>query len=208
MTGSSIGPGTNADYATIKYDPHGNQLWVARYNGPRNGSDYANAVAIDSFGNIYVTGSSIGPGTYTDYATIKYGPNGNQLWVARYKGTDDGFDCANAIAVDDSGNVYVTGYRTGLDTHRRYTKIKYDRDGRELWVAKYSEIDYGSDYTNTVAVDNFGNMYVTGSSAGSGISQGYCTIKYDPNGKQLWTAKHDGTYDGFDYANAIAVDKA
>src|SRR4030042_3219908 len=80
------------------------EAWVARYDGPVNYTDRANAIAMDDYGNVYVTGESKGSGGYLDYATIKYDANGNQLWVARYNGPENKDDRAVAIAVDDNGN--------------------------------------------------------------------------------------------------------
>lgn len=75
VTGRSTGSGTNHDYAIIKYSPDSNQpVWVARYNGPANGSDQARAITIDSNDNVYVTGYSDGSGTDGDYVTVKYLP--------------------------------------------------------------------------------------------------------------------------------------
>src|SRR5437667_1234634 len=79
VTGQSQGAGTGIDYATVAYDPKGNQLWAARYNGPANGDDSARGVAVDSkTGHVYVTGSS-----EAQFATVAYDLKGNQLWVTR-----------------------------------------------------------------------------------------------------------------------------
>jgi len=106
----------NLDYATIKYDSNGNELWVSRYNGSGYNIDDARTLVVDDAGNVYVTGGSRsdrGNGVREDYATVKYDNNGNQLWVIRYGGPGDGDNTANAIAVDGEGNVYVTGRSTG-----------------------------------------------------------------------------------------------
>ena len=72
VTGESDGAGSSRDYATIKYSPSGEELWAARYNGPGNGIDVAEGLFVDSQGNVYVTGYSMGNGSDYDYFTIKY----------------------------------------------------------------------------------------------------------------------------------------
>jgi hypothetical protein len=105
------------------------EIWVARYKGPVvGGSDVAYAVAVDGSGNVYVTGFSTGSGTGYDFATIKYNSSGTQQWVDRYNGPGNGNDVPNgpyAIAVDASGNPYVTGQSIGSNGDYDYATIKY-----------------------------------------------------------------------------------
>jgi hypothetical protein len=74
---------------------------------------------------VYVTGSSIG--TNYDYATIKYNSSGVQQWVIRYNGPGNSYDYASSLAVDGSGNVYVTGVSFGSGTYYDYATIKYSQ---------------------------------------------------------------------------------
>jgi hypothetical protein len=184
VTGFSSSLFSSRDYATIKYDANGNELWVARYNGPGNHDDFATALIVDAAGNVYVTGWSSDQSTAdSDYATIKYDANGNQLWVARYKGPDDGYssgDFPTAIAVDTSGYVYVTGSSESIDSppDTDIATIKYDANGNELWVATYKGPKYISESATSLIVDAASNVYITGT----------VTIKYDANGNQLWVA--------------------
>ncbi len=206
MTGWSTGNGTGSDFATIKYDSNGSQLWVARYNGPANGFDLAYALALDNAGNVYVTGWSQGIVTDADYATIKYDSNGNQIWVARYNGPAIGEDKVSAVAVDSAGNIYVTGSSTGNGTGADYTTIKYDTEGNQLWVTRYNGPANKADQASAITLDGLGNIYVTGSSAGSSTGIDYATVKYDSLGNQLWVARYNGTASGEDSAAALAVD--
>jgi hypothetical protein len=60
-----------------------------------------------------------------DIVTIKYGPNGNQIWLQRYSSPGNGNAAGNAIAVDNNGNVYVTGYDTTAAGGTEIVTIKY-----------------------------------------------------------------------------------
>ena len=210
VTGSSIGSGTGSDYATVKYNSSGVQQWIATYNGLGNGNDSANAIAVDSWGNVYVTGSSIGSGTtLPDYATIKYNSSGVEQWVARYDGPPGNIeDGAFAIAVDASGNVYVTGYSGSVPQKYDFATIKYNSSGVQQWVALYNGPANDADIASALAVDAAGNVYVTGSAFGTAIETDYATIKYNSSGVQQWVARYDGPAHDYDYGSAIAVDAA
>jgi hypothetical protein len=211
VTGFSVGGGTGADYATIKYNALGIQQWVVTYNGPGNGDDIAFAIDVDSSGNVYVTGYSAGSGTGYDCATIKYDASGTQKWVARYNGPINGNDYGSFIAIDASGNVYVTGQSAGSGSGRDYVTIKYNASGAQKWVARYNGPVNGDDSAQGIAVDGSGNVYVTGRSAGAGSGcypacEDYATIKYNASGTQQWVARYNGTGDSDDVARDIAVD--
>jgi hypothetical protein len=128
VTGHSPGSTTNDDIATIKYYPNGDTAWVRRYNGPANDVDCGNAIAVDSAGNVYVTGYSYDPATSDNYLTIKYNSTGDMLWQIEYNGPGDGGDYVNAMTMDDLGNIYITGRSfggwspQGMDD---YATIKY-----------------------------------------------------------------------------------
>src|ERR1043166_4838788 len=92
---------------TIPLQAQVNLEWARLYNGTANSSDAANCIAKDRQGNVYVTGYSSGAGTDFDIVTIKYNTSGDSLWVRRYNGPVNNTDEANAMAVDDSGNVYI-----------------------------------------------------------------------------------------------------
>jgi uncharacterized delta-60 repeat protein len=205
VTGSSIGTTwPDYDYATIKYDSSGQQQWAARYSGPGNDLDFGNAIAVDASSNVYVTGASFSSETDFDYATVKYDSSGQEQWVARYNGPGNADDEAYGIAVDGSGNVYVTGYSAGSGTENDYATIKYDASGAEQWVARYNGPTNANDYANAIAVDGSGNVYVTGFSDNAGFD--YATVKYDILGQQQWVGRYNGPANDDDEAGAITVD--
>lgn len=192
------------DIATVKYSPSGTVLWTRRYNGPIDGLDRGAAVAVDRRGNCYVTGSSAGIGTEFDYVTIKYRANGDTAWIARYNGPASSYDDAYAVGVDARGNVYVTGSSIASTSGADYATLKYDSSGVFQWVMRYNGPGNAADAAYALAVDDTGNVYVTGSSAGSGTSYDYATIKYSTTGVVRWTMRYDGPGHDKDDAYAIA----
>lgn len=195
---------SGADYATIKYSSSGALLWVNRYGAELTTA--AKAIAVDNNGNVLVTGESIDNGGYSDYATIKYSNAGVSLWTNRYNGVGNKHDNASAIAVDGSGNVFVTGYSAGSGSGLDYATIKYSDDGVPLWTNRYNGPVNGGDTAEAIAVDGSGNVFVTGHSDGGGSSDDFATIAYSGDGVALWTNRYSGLGTRYDQARDIAVD--
>ncbi len=206
VTGYSIGTGSAEDFATVKYNALGDELWVRRYNGTGNDYDITSAIAVDGSGNVIVTGFSAGNGSSEDYATIKYDPQGNSLWVNRYNGNSNSYDISTSVAADDQGNVYVTGYSYDEITSEDYATIKYSPDGNQLWVSKYNGTSGEYDIATSVKVDFKGDVYVTGYSFDFDTKENYATVKYNSAGSEIWVQVYNGASDGSDIASALFTD--
>lgn len=142
-------------------------------------------IATDSIGNTYITGFFIratpGPDTTlfgstpimsvgaSDIYIAKYDSTGNLIWATSAGGTLD--DKSKGIAVDPSGNVYLTGYFNSptitFDTISLSTTL-----GNDLFIAKYNSSGHimwaknaggsSGDYSNNIDVDANGNSFITG----------------------------------------------
>jgi hypothetical protein len=213
-TGVSWGSSsTKEDYATIKFGEDGDFIWAVRYDGPGHNIDNATAITIDNAGNVYVTGWSRSGSDYgsEDYCTIKYNNNGQQLWAARYDGAVGNdcyyYDYANAIFVDNSGNVYVTGESWGNDDlNGDYLTVKYNSSGVVQWAKRYNGPSSKNDKALSIGLDAMNNIYVTGASEQQGKGYDYLTVKYSTNGSQQWATRYDGPAYLNDIANELKVD--
>jgi len=211
VTGSSKGAEGTYQFATIKYDNDGNELWVARFEGPNSQcNNYANALAIDSSGNVYVAGTGVGEWSGYDCVVVKYNSSGEEQWVGRYDGLIYQYDEATDVALDNNGNVYITGKSQGYGTFPYtydYVTIKYNNNGVAQWIKRYNGEGNWDDEANAIVVDGSGNVYVTGYSYGYSTDTDYVTIKYSTNGIEQWVKRYNTTgYDHEDIATAIVLD--
>ena len=194
----------------LKFGSDGNLQWTAQYNGIGDGLDSATCLAVDVSGNIYVTGYSTGASGYYDIVTFKYSSNGAMLWNVVYNGMFNGDDLAQGIALDGSGNVYITGSSEGADTGYDLVTIKYDGDGNLLWQARYDGPQHIDDGGKSICVDSAGNVCVTGFSRyrdSDTYANMVATIKYDSMGTLLWANRYL-SFDAWDnVGTSIGIEK-
>ncbi|MEG4231420.1 SBBP repeat-containing protein [Microcoleus sp. Pol11C3] len=208
------------DAWVAKYDSSGSQLWLKQFDYG-NFNDHPSCLAVDSAGNVYLTGTSgyttSGNGGGPKSAWVaKYDDSGNQLWL---KGVNsENRDISDGIKVDNSGNVYLTGtsynFSQGYPPEFKTRAAKYDSNGNQLWLKQLGTADFDNRATiflSDLAVDSAGNLYLTGGTNGAlgspnGGDRDIWATKYDSNGNRLWL-KQFGTAES-DSPSGLAVDSA
>jgi len=193
----------DVDYLILKISPTGTLLWERRYNGPGNDVDRARSIAVDTQGNVYITGDADngkGKGTQRlkglDIVTLKYDTNGNLLWKQTYNGEADGEDDAVKLLLGKQGEVYVVGNSwqgaaKDQGNEMDVVFIKYSSDGKRQWVRTYEDADThlrGNEIAKDAAIDNDGNINIVG--GGPRLTAGKSTVdalilKYDTHGTRL-----------------------
>lgn len=112
---------------------------------------------------------------------------------------------ANALTIDGSGNVYVTGYSYTPATAYDYATVKYNSDGIQQWAARYDGPRNNYEEAIALAVGHTGNIFVTGYSLGSATFYDYATIKYNADGGEQWVTRYNGPGNDADIPAALAI---
>ena len=176
---SSLTTSLTPAYFMAKYDLNGNHISAFTGTQKKGGTDETNSIVTDASGNLYVTGYFTGtvdfdPSTIQnclvsngleDIFIAKYDPNGNYLWAKNIGNTNN--DRANSIKIDNSGNIFITGYISTLadfdPSAATYTissgayYAKYDNSGNFLLAGSIPNA-----FGNSIAIDLSGNIYITG----------------------------------------------
>lgn len=210
VSGTSFQTGSNSyDIVTVKYDNNGFQIGSpAIFNGSGNGIDEVRDLAIDNMGNVYITGLTTATGGNVNYITIKYNNSLTQQWAVQHNGPLAGsYDEAYAIAVDNTGFVYVTGGSDFVAAGSDYYTIKYDAsNGNMVWGVQHNGVSNNIDAATAIALDANGNVFVTGRSFQTGQDLNYRTVMYNNSGVQQWATSYNGPVNSFDSPTKVKVD--
>jgi hypothetical protein len=204
------GGGASEDAFVTKINPSGNALVYSTYLGG-SGDDYARGIAVDSSGNAYITGTTGSsnfpmanafqsvPGGGGDAFVTKINPSGNALVYSTYLGGSSD-DNGLGIAVDSSGNAYITGYTYSSNFPMANALQNATGGGFDAFVTEmnpsgnvlvYSTYFGGSgdDHGNGIAVDSTGKAYITGQTTSSNL--------YETYPPPVWGNAYGGGVDAF-----------
>jgi len=162
--------------------------WVSSYDGPDGGDDTAVAAVVDGLGQLCVAGTSFGGTARRDILVIKYGPEGNESWSARYDSGGD--DIAGALAADLSGNIHVSGISRNEGEADELVLVTYRASGSEAWTSSYPGPIGVEMSPGALALDRWGNAYVTWQ-AGDGDAEAV-VLKFDAAGTLCWCSTFAG----------------
>ncbi len=177
VTGTTDDHTADKDFLTVKYSgTSGSMLWQRRHTGSAS-DDVPIGLAVDANGNAVVTGRSA-----SSFYTAKYAAaDGTVLWERRTNGV------AQSVAVDQNGDVLVTGYTGSFGSYDYYTAKYATVNGALLWEKSYSFSSNSADQAVAVAVDAEGNAAITGISEGKIHTLKYATAD---GGVLLAAARH------------------
>jgi hypothetical protein len=211
VVGWTCGASNNYNYVTIKYNGStGTQLWAQVFNGTANTTDDPYDIAVDGNANVYVTGGTNSTTTGEDYGTLKYDSTGALIWTRTYSFTGNNIDKAQALCLDASGNIYVTGFSSGSGSGLDYATIAYDAAGTAIWGTPHRYNGPGNSDDNATAItvnSATGNVYITGYSRNASVvDYDYATVMINSTGGQVWVQRYGGTAAELDRANDIIVE--
>jgi uncharacterized delta-60 repeat protein len=165
------------DYLTLKYNSAGVLQWQKAFGNPI-GIDAAEAVAINSAGEVFVTGTVKNAGL--DIVTLKYDNNGNEIWNNVFNGSTSLDDFGDDISLNSAGEVFVTGHSnagTAADVNFDMVTYRIDNDGTSSLLTPFALSD-SSDVPNLMYWKN-STLYLAGSTWSNIGQRNKIVVKYN-----------------------------
>ncbi|NOX37601.1 MAG: T9SS type A sorting domain-containing protein [Calditrichaeota bacterium] len=178
-------------------------------SGTAFNGDFGSFVALDGNGNIFVAGQRIQSDYTSDVLILKYASDGTLLDSAVFNGSANKFDDVKDLIVDSHGNVYVAIQSDQADNTENIVLLAYDNDLNLRWRLDYDGNAGLSDVPKALALDDLGNVYLTGNSmeGNSGFTPpDLLVLKISADGAQQWAYHYDG-FQEYDEGIDLLVDR-
>ena len=196
------------DTFILKFNASGVRQWATLYGG--RGTEYGNGIAVDKMGNLYMRGSTNssdfplhdpggsayfdGTRSASDIFILKFNSFGVRTWATLFGGSSDELISigkpGQLLAVDQGGNVYITGttqsndfptrnpgggaylqtYAAGLGVSSDVIIAKFNSSNSLVWSTCYGGLGnggLGNEEGTAIITDLFGNVFVTGNTNSS-----------------------------------------
>lgn len=180
-----------SDIVVLAYNSNGSTKWTFIYNDSVWGNAQSKAIALDTFGNIYITGQVSGynssPG---DIITMKLDTTGNLVWNKRYNGSQNLHDYSEDLVVNLAGDVFITGYANGPGTTKDLLLVKYNSMGILQWSHEINGNGNGSDRGQYLVAASDQNVVVAGYITDSINYTSILISKYDSLGNIIWDRRY------------------
>ncbi len=182
-----------------------NKDWVKIATGPTGLDVTGGAAAVDKVnGNVYMCGFVNTVSAGKDLFLIKYDSSGIKLWSVTYNFASFN-DRANAVCIDGSGNVFVTGYSEQASGNADIVTIKYNSSGALQWSSRFNGSANSNDAGNSIGVDGSGNVWVCGFASITSKGKDYQILKYNSTGSLTASPKKSGTANVDDIAQKLVI---
>jgi hypothetical protein len=211
VTGS-LWDGADYDMFTAKWNAAGTLVWYAIQASAAGGWDGGNGLVADSAGNVYAAGMMDG---WTEGVVVKYAAaedpanpgHGDEQWVHHFLGTA-AYEQASceAIAIDSSGRIYVTGYRATATGGVDIFVSRLQADGGGVWLRGYNSYRKRGDYATSIATGN-GGIWVAGNADKPHNATDVALLHYSASGHRVWVRTWDDSLHKGENVAGLGIDR-
>jgi uncharacterized delta-60 repeat protein len=206
VTGIVYEPAGDAAVVTVKFNADGDDQWTHEEYGDFGSVFQFADVRVGPDNEPVVVGNTESTCGLFQVRTYKLdAATGEAQWLAVFP--EDPCDSMEPVdmAIDQEGNVVVTGFGLHGNTQYHFQTMRYDAQGQLLWHRTFDGVGTSTDQASSLALDAQGNAYVAGLTTFPPQNRDFTAVKYTPQGEEAWSVHWAGPAGTNEGANDVAV---